>query len=361
MALSASVSSTKTGQPVRERLERLRLPIVVAPMFLVSTPELVIESCRAGVVGSFPSPNVRTAAELAGWCQRIVDAIGSEGAAYSTVTGDAASVATNFTTASATDQRSSRGVAPWALNLVTHRTNGRLPEDLAVVAEYQPPIVITALGSPKPALETVHRYGGLVFADVASVAMARKAAEAGVDGLVLVCAGAGGHTGELCHPVFIESVREFFDGLVIVGGGLASGRSVAAMKVLGADLGYLGTHFIAAAETMANDEYRQMLIESDASDLLITRAFTGARASMLKPSIRAKGLDPVALEFEVAKLNFTGRSGEKTKAWSGIYGAGQGVGRIHSIRTTREIIDELATGYDRATLPRESQIGASAR
>ena len=300
-------------------------------MFLVSTPELVIASCRAGVVGSFPSPNVRSAAELAEWCVRIVAGLAEPAAG---VVGAGVAGA---------------DIAPWALNLVTHSTNARLPEDLAVVAEYRPPIVITALGSPKPAIPIVHRYGGLVFADVASVAMARKAADAGVDGLVLVCAGAGGHTGELCHPVFIEAVREFFDGYIAVGGGLASGRAVAAMQVLGADFGYLGTHFIAATETMASDEYRQMLIDCDASDLLVTRAFTGARASMLKPSIRAKGLDPAALEFEVAKMNFTGRSGENTKAWSGIFGAGQGVGRIRAVQPAQTIIAALETDYRKAT------------
>ncbi|MCB1408675.1 MAG: nitronate monooxygenase, partial [Rhodobacteraceae bacterium] len=267
-------------------LTTLRLPAMAAPMFLVSNPDLVVACCKAGIVGSFPAPNLRTSAELGDWMAEI-------------------------------RARLSPGDAPWALNLVTHSTSPRLAGDLEQVAIHQPPVVITALGSPRPVIPTVHGYGGLVFADVVSVALAKKAAEAGADGLVLVCSGAGGHTGELSPLVFVERVRQFFDGPIALAGAINTGEAILAARVLGADLAYLGTAFLAAEENMAQPEYRQMCVDSDATDLMVTRAFTGARASMLKPSMIAKGLDPADLEFKVAKMNFTGRKDEAVKPWSG--------------------------------------------
>ncbi|MFN3955156.1 MAG: NAD(P)H-dependent flavin oxidoreductase [Pararhodobacter sp.] len=307
---------------IRPLLSALRLPVIAAPMFLVSSPELVIACCRAGIVGSFPAPNLRTSAELGGWMQRIRDELAEEPPA----------------------QRP-WPVAPWALNLVTHSTSPRLAGDLEQVAEYQPPIVITALGSPKPVLPTVHGYGGLVFADVISEEFARKAVDAGVDGLVLVCSGAGGHTGELSPLVFVERVRRFFDGYIALAGAVNTGEAVLAAQVLGADFGYVGTGFIPAEESHAGPEYRQMLVDCTARDLMVTRAFTGARASMLKPSMVRQGLDPAELEFKVAKMNFTGRQNEAVKPWTGIWGAGQGVGRIDRIEPAADIIARLADEY----------------
>ncbi len=308
---------------IRDRLSTLRLPAFAAPMFLVSSPELVIEACRAGIVGSFPAPNLRTSAEFGAWMAQISDALSEP-------------------------SRESWHVAPWAINLVTHSTSPRLSEDLAQVAEHQPPIVITALGSPKPVMPTVHGYGGLVFADVTSLHLARKAAEAGVDGLVLVCSGAGGHTGELSPLVFVQRVREFFDGYIALAGAINTGEALVAAKVLGADFGYMGTAFIPATESLAAPEYRQMLVDSTPDDLMVTRAFTGARASMLKPSMVAQGLDPAELEHKVAKMNFTGRKDEAVKPWTGIWGAGQGVGHIERIEPARAIVDRLAIEYDAA-------------
>lgn len=302
---------------LKDRLRRLRLPAIAAPMFLVSNPDLVVASCKAGIIGSFPAPNLRSSEELGDWMAEI-------------------------------KSRLSDSDAPWALNMVTHSTSPRLPSDLEQVAIHQPPIVITALGSPKPVIPTVHDYGGLVFADVISVELARKAAEAGVDGLVLVCSGAGGHTGDLSPLVFVERVRQFFDGYIALGGAINTGEAILAAQVLGADFGYLGTAFLAAEENMAEAAYRQMCIDSDASDLMVSRAFTGARASMLKPSMVAKGLDPAELEFKVAKFNFTGRKDEAVKPWSGIWGAGQGVGRITQVEPAAAIIDRLAEEYDAA-------------
>lgn len=301
----------------KDRLAALRLPAFAAPMFLVSGPDLVVACCKAGIVGSFPAPNLRSSAELGAWM---------------------AEIGAQLTEAD----------APWALNLVTHSTSPRLPGDLEQVAIHQPPIVITALGSPKPVLATVHGYGGLVFADVISVALAKKAVEAGADGLVLVCSGAGGHTGELSPLVFVERVRQFFDGPIALAGAVNTGEAILAAQVLGADFGYIGTAFLAAEENLASPEYRQMCVTSDATDLLVTRAFTGARASMLKPSMVAKGLDPADLEFKVAKFNFTGRQNEAVKPWSGIWGAGQGVGKIERIEPATAIVDRLAREYEAA-------------
>ncbi|KGF71252.1 2-nitropropane dioxygenase [Hoeflea sp. BAL378] len=308
---------------IREHLSRLRLPVIAAPMFLVSSPELVIACCRAGIVGSFPAPNLRTSEELGEWMQTIRD--GVEAPADSTWP-----------------------VAPWAVNLVTHSTSPRLPSDLEQVARHRPPVVITALGSPKPVIPTVRAYGGLVFADVTSVELARKAAEAGVDGLVLVCSGAGGHTGDLSPLVFVERVRQFFDGYIALAGAINTGEAVLAAQVLGADFGYIGTAFIPASESLASDEYRRMLMECGPTDLIVTRAFTGARASMLKPSIVNQGLDPAELEFKVARMNFTGRKDEKVKPWSGIWGAGQGLGRIDRIEPAAAIVERLSGEYQAA-------------
>ncbi|PWE27181.1 NAD(P)H-dependent flavin oxidoreductase [Pararhodobacter marinus] len=302
---------------LKDRLACLRLPAFAAPMFLVSGPDLVVACSKAGIIGSFPAPNLRTSEELGGWLSDI-------------------------------RSRLTEDDAPWALNLVTHSTSPRLPGDLEQVAEYQPPVVITALGSPKPVIPTVHAYGGLVFADVISVELAKKAADAGVDGLVLVCSGAGGHTGELSPLVFVERVRRFFDGYIALGGAINTGEAILAAQVLGADFGYIGTAFLAAEENIAQPEYREMCIQCDASDLMVTRAFTGARASMMKPSMINKGLDPAELEFKVAKMNFTGRQNEAVKPWSGIWAAGQGVGKIEAVEPTAVIVDRLAREYDAA-------------
>lgn len=311
------------SESVPARLASLRLPAVAAPMFLVSTPELVIAACRSGIVGSFPAPNLRTSAEFGAWMARIRQGV-------------------------AAPSLGDWPVAPWSVNLVTHSTSPRLPADLEQVAEHRPPVVITALGSPKPVIPTVHGYGGIVLADVISVELARKAVDAGADGLVLVCSGAGGHTGELSPLVFVERVRRFFDGYVALAGAINTGEAILAAQVLGADFAYIGTAFIATPESMAEADYRQMLVDCQATDLMVTRAFTGARASMLKPSMERKGLDPAELEFKVAKMNFTGRQDEKVKPWTGIWGAGQGVGKVERIEPVAAIVDRLAGEYARA-------------
>jgi nitronate monooxygenase len=294
--------------------DRLRLPVVVAPMFLVSGPEMVIAACRAGTVGAFPAPNCRTAAELDSWMTRIAAGVGSAGVDN----------------------------AVWAANLVTHSSNPRLADDLALVAKHKPPVVITALGSPRPAIEVVHGYGGIVMADVTTVALGKKAAAAGADGLVCVSAGAGGHTGALSPFAFISALREFFPGYVCVGGGIADGAAVAGAIAAGADLVYMGTRFIAAAESMASPDYKALLVASGLDDLIVSSAVTGTAASWLKPSLLAAGYDlagaPVARDY----------GGDVQKKWRDVWSAGQGLHAVKAVEPVAVIVDTLQREYDAA-------------
>jgi nitronate monooxygenase len=300
--------------------EQTTLPLIAAPMFLVSGPELVLAACRAGVIGSFPAPNARSAEILGEWMGRIV---------------------ADLNVARATEP--SRPIAPWAANIVVHRSYSRLQADLDMVVAHRAPIVITALGSPAAVVEAVHSYGGLVLADVNSLVYAAKAARAGVDGLVLVCAGAGGHTGQITGFAFLVAVRTFWDGIVVLAGGIASGRAVRAAQTLGADLAYVGTRFIATHESMASDDYRQMLVESTVEDLICTTAFTGIYANMLRPSIRRAGLDPDNLKPK-STIDI-GDPQAKSKPWRDIWAAGQGLGAIHTVQSTADLVAELRGEY----------------
>ncbi|MEQ9143284.1 MAG: nitronate monooxygenase [Parvibaculaceae bacterium] len=294
---------------------RLKLPLVAAPMFLISGPDLVLAACREGVIGTFPTPNARTVAELDEWLNRIVSGLGPDD-------------------------------APWAANVVVHRSNARLDEDIDLLIRYKAPIVITALGSPRAIVERVHSYGGLVFADVNSVAFARKAVEAGVDGLVLVAAGAGGHTGNMTGFSFVPAVREFFDGPVILGGGITDGAGIRAAEVLGADLAYMGTRFIACEESLAAPAYRDMLIGSTVDDLILTRAITGVAANWLKPSIEKAGYDLDAMEKN-PDIDFTDpQSG--AKRWAHVWSAGHGVGTIDRVEKVASLIARLEEEYEAA-------------
>ena len=309
----------------------LRLPLFAAPMFLISGPALVIAACKAGIIGAFPTPNARPIAVLEDWMREITAGLAAARAA------DPAAL-----------------IGPWAANLVTHSTNARLPEDLALIARYKPPIVITALGSPRPAIEVVHGYGGLVFADVISLKLAKKAVDAGVDGLACVAAGAGGHTGSLTPFSFVPAVREFFDGYIISGGGIADGAGIYASRALGADLIYMGTRFIPTNESLADPAYKQMIIDAGADDLLVSAAITGSRASWLKPSLRANGLDPDALP-ETPSRNYDSSTEFKDKRWLSVWAAGQGVGAIKRVQSVAAVVDELEHDY-RAARERARQI-----
>ena len=299
---------------------QLSLPLICAPMFLVSGPDLVIATCCNGVIGSFPAPNARPLEVLDGWMARVAGELDA---------------------ARRSDPQAR--IAPWSINLVVHSSYDRLPAELELVQRHRPPIVITALGSPARVVDVVHAYGGLVFADVGSVAMARKAAQAGVDGLILVSSGAGGHTGSVSPFVFIEAVRQFFDGIVVLAGGLCTGAAIRAAEIAGADLADIGTLFIAARESLAADDYRQMVVEAGVDDLVLTKAFTGANAYYLRRSIERAGLDPDNLSGKTS-MNW-GQSDTQLKAWKDIWSAGQSVAAVHRVEGAGEIIARLRAEY----------------
>ena len=307
--------------PLPDWLGTLRVPVVSAPMFLISGPALVTAVCRAGIVGAFPTPNARPISVLQEWMQQITELL-----------------------AQARDELGSASVGPWCANLVTHSSNTRLPEDLALIERYQPPIVVTALGSPKPAIEVVHRYGGQVIADVTTLALARKAAAAGADGLACICAGAGGHTGTLSPFAFVSAVREFFDGLVVVGGGISDGWGVAGAIASGADLVYMGTRFIATTESQADPEYKQMLVDSNAEDLLVSAGLTGTPASWLKPSLRKVGIDPDQMPA-APERHYDSNQSFAAKRWMDVWAAGQGLGSIHAVEPVQTVVDGLQRDY----------------
>ena len=319
----ADVPATLAAPP-HDRLgalrDRLTLPLICAPMFLVSGPDLVIAACRNGVIGSFPAPNARPLEVLDAWLGRIAGELGAAAAA------DPAA-----------------RIAPWSLNLVVHSSYDRLPAELELVRRHRPPIVITALGNPARVIDTVHAYGGLVFADVGSIAMARKAAQAGVDGLILVSAGAGGHTGSIAPFVFVQAVRQFFDGIVALAGGVCSGAAIRATEVAGADLADIGTLFIAARESLAADDYRQMVVDAAVDDLVLTKAFTGASAYYLRESIVRSGLDPDNLSGKTA-MDWS-KSDTQLKAWKDIWSAGQSVAAVQRVEGADEIIARLRAEY----------------
>ncbi|GAB2651051.1 nitronate monooxygenase [Prescottella soli] len=314
-------------------LETLRLPVVAAPMFLVSGPDLVVAACRSGIVGSFPTQNCRTVDDLDTWMGTITDSLGGN---------DDASP-----------------VGPWAANLVTHSSNARLAEDLRLIAEYKPQIVITALGSPRPVMEVVKGYGGTVIADVVNMKLARKAADAGADGMACVSAGAGGHTGHLSPFAFTSAVRDFFDGMVIIGGGISDGYGVAGAVTAGADLVYMGTRFLAAEESMAETAYKQMVVDHGPDDLVVSPAITGTPASWLKPSLLACGLDPDNLEPPAGEKNYTAGTAS-LKRWKDVWAAGQGLQTIRAVEPVSTIVDRIEDEYDSA-LRRVSDRAAAVR
>lgn len=305
-----------------ELLARLQVPVVAAPMFLVSGPQLVVAACRAGIVGAFPTPNARPIEVLEQWLEDITGELQR-----------------------ARDEQPAHTIAPWCANLVTHSSNARLPEDLRLLARYQPPLVVTALGSPRPAIAAVHDYGGMVLADVTTLALARKAVEAGADGLACICHGAGGHTGALSPFAFVSAVREFFDGIVVVGGAISDGWGVAGAIAAGADLVYMGTRFIASRESMADAAYKQMLVDSSAEDLIVSAGLTGTPASWLRPSLRANGIDPDQLPATPPKRSYDSNDVDKTRRWRDIWAAGQGVGAVRSVAPVAQIVAELRREY----------------
>ena len=298
-------------------LERLTLPVIAAPMFLVSSVALVAAACRSGIIGALPAANARTPEIFDQWLAELSGQL-----------------------ATATEAR----VAPWAVNLVVHRSNKRLEADTATCVKYRAPIVITALGGPQAVTGAIQSYGGLVFADVNTPEFAAKAAKAGVDGLVLVCSGAGGHTGPMAMPAFVASVREFFDGIIVVAGAMSDGAAVRSAQMLGADLVHMGTRFIATEESMAVAAYKDMVVESGFKDILCTNAITGAWANKLRPSLVRAGLDPDKLQprtaFDLSNAE------EDIKAWRDLWSAGHGVGQVKAVEPTRTVVERLHQEYE---------------
>lgn len=303
--------------------DALALPIVAAPMFIVSNPELVIAQCKAGIVGSFPALNARPEPVLEEWLQRITSELDAHRAAHP-------------------QQR----VAPFAVNQIVHGSNTRLRHDVELCVKYKVPIQITSLRAPDEVVEAAHSYGGLVFHDVTNIKHARRALQAGVDGLILVCHGAGGHAGALSPFALVREVREFYDGTIILSGSIASGDAVLAAEALGADLAYIGTRFIATDEANASEAYKQGLVEASAEDIVYTNFFTGIHGNYLRSSIVASGFDPDALpEADKSKMDFGSGGGSSAKAWRDIWGAGQGTGQIHEVRPAAEVIAGLGAEY----------------
>jgi nitronate monooxygenase len=302
-----------------------RLPVFAAPMFLVSGPELVVAACKAGIIGAFPTPNARPIEVLDDWMRRITEGL-----------------------AKARDEQPPDSVGAWCANLVTHRSNERLPEDLRLIDRYRPPVVVTALGSPKPAIEVVQGYGGQVFADVTSLTLARKAVEAGADGLACICAGAGGHTGSINPFAFVSAVREFFSGPIVVGGGICDGWGLAGALAAGADYVYMGTRFIATQESMAAPAYKQMLVDCSVDDLMLTDRLTGTTASWLKPSLRASGLDPENLPEAPGRNYNSNRSIDAAKRWRDVWAAGQGLGAIQAVEPVAVVVDRISEEFQAA-------------
>jgi len=318
------MSAAPLDMPRRAWPFPMRLPVFAAPMFLVSGPELVVAACEAGIAGAFPTPNCRTSAELDQWMTTISQRLDS---ARATAQGP---------------------IGPWAANLITHSTNTRFGDDLELVRRHKPPIVITALGSPKPAMQVVHDYGGLVFADVVNLNLARKAAAAGVDGLACISAGAGGHTGHLSAFAFISAVREFFDGWIVVGGGIADGAGIAGAIAAGADFVYMGTRFLPSLESRAVQQYKQMVVDCGPDDLVVSAAITGTAASWLVPSLLACGMDPRTLDSG-AQRNYDTGSGDAWKRWRDLWACGQGLQLIRSIEPVATIVQRLEEEYVRAS------------
>lgn len=313
-----------TKQKIVTLRNSVELPVIMAPMFLISNPQMIIKACEEGIVGSFPALNARTKEVLEEWMIQITEGLQD-----------------------LKIKHPGKKIAPWAVNFISHRTNKRYVEDLELVKKYQPPIVITSLGDPSPVVKVVHEYGGTVLSDVINIKFAKKAIEKGTDGLILVSSGAGGHAGILNPISFIHEVKEFWDGPIVLAGGISKGQDILAAEVLGADFVYMGSRFIAAKESQAENAYKEMVINSTIEDVLYTDAFSGVKANYLIPSIERAGLDPTKLE-EKKEISFSSIDAPHAKPWKDIWGAGQGVGAVKKVQTISEIVDELRVAYKEA-------------
>ena len=313
--------------PIHKHIEEnISIPVIGAPLFLVSGPDLVIAQCKAGVIGSFPALNARPQHVLDEWIVRIK----TELAEYQ-------------------EQNPDAKVAPFAVNQICHGSNDRLMQDMETCVKHEVPIIITSLRPPAEVVEAAHSYGGLVYHDVISVRHAKKAAEQGVDGLILVCAGAGGHAGALSPFALLREVKKWFDGTVILSGSIGDGHAVASAIALGADFAYLGTRFIATEEANADQEYKRMLEASAAEDIVYSSLFTGVHGNYLKPSIKNAGLDPDNLpDADKSSMNFGSGGNTDSKAWKDIWGSGQGIGAIKDSPSVAKLVGRIKSEYESA-------------
>ena len=307
--------------------DNISIPVIGAPLFLISVPDLVIAQCKAGIIGSFPALNARPQHVLEEWIVRIK----TELKEYQ-------------------EQNPDKKVAPFAVNQICHGSNDRLQGDMEICVKHEVPIIITSLRPPAEVVEATHSYGGLIFHDVINVRHAKKAAEMGVDGLILVCAGAGGHAGALSPFALLREVKSWFEKTIILSGSIGDGYSVASALALGADFAYLGTRFIATHEANAEPEYKQMLIESSANDIVYSNLFTGVLGNYLKPSIQNAGLDPENLPTaDKSVMNFGSGGNTDSKAWKDIWGSGQGIGLIEDAPTVQDLVGRLRDEFNEAT------------
>jgi len=297
---------------------RLSIPVIGSPLFIISNPDLVIAQCRAGVVGSFPSLNARPLPQFEEWLQRLSSELTEKD-------------------------------APYAVNLIVHKSNDRLMDDLALCVKYKVPLIITSLGAREDVNAAIHSYGGLVFHDVITDVFAKKAIEKGADGLIPVAAGAGGHAGTLSPFALVQEIREWFDGPIALSGSIATGSAVLAAEAMGADFGYIGSAFIATAEARADERYKQMIVESRASDIVYSNLFTGVHGNYLAPSIVNAGLDPANLPVsDPSKMDFGSGGNTGAKAWKDIWGCGQGIGAVKAVLPAAEFVARLKREYDAA-------------
>jgi nitronate monooxygenase len=297
---------------------RLSIPVIGSPLFIISGPELVMAQCRAGIIGSFPSLNARPLAQFEEWLQRLSTELGPND-------------------------------APYAVNLIVHRSNDRLMDDLALCVKYKVPMIITSLGAREDVNEAIHSYGGIVMHDIINNKFAKKAVEKGADGLIAVAAGAGGHAGTTSPFALIQEIREWFDGPLALSGSIANGAAVLAAEAMGADFGYIGSAFIATAEARAVDGYKEMIVASEAADIVYSNLFTGVHGNYLRPSIVKAGMDPDNLPTsDPSAMNFGSGGNTEAKAWKDIWGCGQGIGAVKSVLPAAQLVARLKSEYDAA-------------
>ncbi len=309
-------------------LRNLSLPVIGSPLFIISNPKLVIEQCKAGIIGAMPALNARPASQLDEWLHEITETLAAHDRAHP-----------------------DRPAAPFAINQIVHKSNDRLEHDMQMVVKYKVPVIITSLGARTDVNEAIHSYGGVVLHDIINNMFARKAIEKGADGLIAVAAGAGGHAGVKSPFALIQEIRAWFDGPVALSGAISTGGAVLAAQAMGADFGYIGSAFIATHEARASDAYKQAIVDGNSDDIVYSSLFTGVHGNYLKASVRAAGMDPDNLpEGDVKTMNFAGGEGSKTKAWKDIWGCGQGIGAVTEVTSAAEMVARLKREYREAQL-----------